>query len=94
MAYSAKCNYTDVFSQVRMWDVIIYNYLRDRNIQIPQISRKDKSDPIVGAYVKEPHVGIHDWVMSFDLNSLYPTFDHELHISPETIKGMHNRCLL
>ena len=58
MAYSAKCNYADVFSQVRMWDVIIYNYLRDRNIQIPQIVRSDKSDMFSGAYVKEPQVGL------------------------------------
>ena len=72
MAYSAKCNYTDVFSQVRMWDVIIYNYLRNRNIQIPQIVRRDKSDAYAGAYVKEPQVGLHKWVVSFDLNSLYP----------------------
>ena len=89
MAYSAKCNYTDVFSQVRMWDVIIYNYLRDRNIQIPQIVRSDKSDMFSGAYVKEPQVGLHKWVVSFDLNSLYPHLIMNYNISPETIKGMH-----
>ena len=89
MAYSAKCNYTDVFSQVRMWDVIIYNYLRDRNIQIPQIVRKDKSDAYAGAYVKEPQVGLHKWVVSFDLNSLYPHLIMNYNISPETIRGMH-----
>ena len=89
MAYSAKCNYTDVFSQVRMWDVIIYNYLRDRNIQIPQIIKKDKSDAYAGAYVKEPQVGLHKWVVSFDLNSLYPHLIMNYNISPETIKGMH-----
>ena len=89
MAYSAKCNYTDVFSQVRMWDVIIYNYLRDRNIQIPQIVRSDKSDMFSGAYVKEPQVGLHKWVVSFDLNSLYPHLIMNYNISPETIMGMH-----
>ena len=89
MAYSAKCNYTDVFSQVRMWDVIIYNYLRDRNIQIPQIVRSDKSDMFSGAYVKDPQVGLHKWVVSFDLNSLYPHLIMNYNISPETIKGMH-----
>ena len=94
MAYSAKCNYTDVFSQVRMWDVIIYNYLRDRNIQIPQIVRSDKSDMFSGAYVKEPQVGLHKWVVSFDLNSLYPHLIMNYNISPETIKGMHKTCLL
>ena len=89
MAYSAKCNYTDVFSQVRMWDVIIYNYLRDRNIQIPQIIRSNKSDMFSGAYVKDPQIGLHKWVVSFDLNSLYPHLIMNYNISPETIKGMH-----
>ena len=36
MAYEAKVNYMDVFSQVRMWDVTIYNYLRSKNIVVPQ----------------------------------------------------------
>ena len=36
MAYEAKVNYIDVFSQVRMWDVTIYNYLRSKNIVVPQ----------------------------------------------------------
>jgi len=35
MAYNAKINYEDVFSQVRMWDAIIYNHLRERKIVIP-----------------------------------------------------------
>ena len=35
MAYFAKCNYNDVFSQVKMWDIIMYNFLRKKNIQIP-----------------------------------------------------------
>jgi len=89
MAYSAKCNYADVFSQVKMWDVIMYNYLRDKNIQIPQITRKSKEDAYAGAYVKEPQIGLHKWVVSFDLNSLYPHLIMNYNISPETIKGMH-----
>ena len=35
MAYDAKVNYNDVFFQVRMWDAIIYNYLKKRDIVIP-----------------------------------------------------------
>ena len=89
MAYSAKCNYGDVFSQVRMWDIIMYNYLRDKNIQIPLIQRKEKTDAFAGAYVKDPQVGLHNWVVSFDLNSLYPHLIMQYNISPETIKGMH-----
>ena len=88
MAYFSKCNYNDVYSQVKMWDVIIYNYLRDKNIQIPLIQRQSKSEAYAGADVKEPQVGLHKWVVSFDLNSLYPHLIMQYNISPETIVGM------
>jgi len=38
-----------------------------------------------GGYVKEPQVGMHDWVCSFDLNSLYPSIIMQYNMSPETI---------
>ena len=72
MAYDAKVNYNDVFYQVRMWDNIIYNYLKKRNIVIPPKNRSQKNEKYAGAYVKEPKPGKYDWVVSFDLNSLYP----------------------
>jgi DNA polymerase elongation subunit (family B) len=85
MAYDAKANYADVFSQVRMWDTIIYNYLKKRNIVIPPKERSDKSEKYAGAYVKEPIPGKYDWVVSFDLNSLYPHLIMQYNISPETL---------
>ena len=85
MAYDAKANYADVFSQVRMWDTIIYNYLKKKNIVIPPKERSDKSEKYAGAYVKEPIPGKYDWVVSFDLNSLYPHLIMQYNISPETL---------
>ena len=85
MAYEAKVNYMDVFSQVRMWDVTIYNYLRDRDIVVPQRDTSSKGSRYEGAYVKEPQTGGHNWVMSFDLNSLYPHLIMQYNISPETL---------
>ncbi|MBM3208601.1 MAG: DNA polymerase, partial [Chlamydiae bacterium] len=85
MAYDAKVNYGDVFSQVRMWDTIIYNYLKKRNIVIPPKERSAKDEKYEGAYVKEPIPGIYDWVVSFDLNSLYPHLIMQYNISPETL---------
>ncbi len=85
MAYDAKVNYEDVFSQVRMWDTIIYNYLKKRNIVIPPNERSDKESKYAGAYVKEPIPGAYDWVVSFDLNSLYPHLIMQYNISPETL---------
>ena len=85
MAYDAKVNYADVFYQVRMWDNIIYNYLKKRSIVIPPKNKSQKNEKYAGAYVKEPTPGIYDWVVSFDLNSLYPHLIMQYNISPETL---------
>ena len=85
MAYEAKVNYEDVFGQVKYWDVLIHNYLKKKKVVIPQKSSQSKSDKYEGAYVKEPQVGQHKWVMSFDLNSLYPHLIMQYNMSPETL---------
>ena len=85
VAYEAKVNYEDVYSQVKMWDVLIYNYLKSKDIVVPKRRISEKSDRYEGAYVKEPQTGMHNWVMSFDLNSLYPHLIMQYNISPETL---------
>ena len=87
MAYEAKVNYQDVFGQVRIWDTIIYNHLRSKNIVPPAVQESKTSDGYEGAYVKDPVVGFHDWICSFDLNSLYPHLIMQYNISPETMVG-------
>ena len=99
ISYDAKVNYNDTFTTVRIWDVIITNYLMDRGIVVPHIEReeldqRDSDDkrlgPIVGAYVKDPQVGMHEWVCSFDLNSLYPHLIMQYNISPDTFIDMED----
>ena len=85
MAYDAKVNFEDVYSQVRMWDTMIYNYLSDRNFVVPPRKGAKKDEKYAGAYVKEPIPGKYDWVVSFDLNSLYPHLIMQYNISPETL---------
>jgi DNA polymerase elongation subunit (family B) len=85
LAYDTKCNYEDVFAQTRMWDSLIYSYLFEKKIVVPPKVIKEKTEAFEGAYVKEPQVGKHDWVASFDLNSLYPHLLIQYNISPETI---------
>ena len=86
MAYQAKINPEDVYSQVRMWDAIIYNHLRKKNIVIPmKVSNGGKDTQFEGAYVKDPLIGQHKWMVSFDLNSLYPHLIMQYNISPETL---------
>ena len=85
LAYDTKTNYEDIFAQTRMWDSLINNYLFERNIIVPPKSNNSKSSAFEGAYVKEVQVGKHDWVASFDLNSLYPHLMMQYNISPETL---------
>ena len=85
MAFDAKVNFNDVFYQVRMWDMIIYNELKKKNIVIPPKKDENKNEKYAGAYVKEPTPGVYDWVVSFDLNSLYPHLIMQYNISPETL---------
>jgi DNA polymerase elongation subunit (family B) len=85
MAYDAKVNYEDVYSQVRMWDNIIFIYLDKMKIAIPPKHQSRKDAQYAGAYVKEPIPGMYDWVVSFDLNSLYPHLIMQYNLSPETL---------
>jgi len=88
IAYTAKVNYEDVFSPVKTWDIIIYNYLNDMKVVVPPRKDSKKDGHYEGAYVKDPLVGKHDWCCSFDLNSLYPHLIMQYNMSPETITDL------
>jgi DNA polymerase elongation subunit (family B) len=87
LAYDAKVNYSDTMTTVRSWDVIIHNYLLEQNIVIPQFKKQPDNEALVGGHVKEPKIGLSKWVVSFDLNSLYPHLIMQYNISPETFVG-------
>ena len=84
MAYRAGVNYTDTFGTTMIWDTIIYRDLMSRNVVIPPNEHKQKST-YPGGFVKDPQIGLHEWVCSFDLNSLYPNIIVQWNMSPETI---------
>ncbi len=87
MAYLGGVNYQDTLGTCAIWDSIIFRRLaRSKIATIPATEKTSESFP--GGYVKDPHVGMHDWVMSFDLNSLYPNIIVQYNMSPETILGM------
>ena len=85
--YDAKVNYNDTMATVKPWDIIIHNYLLERNIVIPQFKKQSDDEALVGGYVKEPKIGLSKWVVSFDLNSLYPHLIMQYNISQETFRG-------
>lgn len=84
LAYDAKVNYEDTFASVKPWDVIIHNYLLDNKYVIPQFDSRAPDRDLAGGYVKEPKPGMYKWVVSFDLNSLYPHLIMQYNISPDT----------
>lgn len=87
VAYETKTNYTDSLTTIRVWDVMIHNYLMDRNITVPYSSDNRKERQIAGGFVKDPQLGKHKWVMSFDFKSLYPHLCMTFNISPDTYLG-------
>ena len=87
LAYDAKVNFVDTMTTVRSWDTIIHNYLMNDSIVVPQVKQNNNLNSLVGGYVKDPTVGLHKWVVSYDLNSLYPHLIMQYNISPETFAG-------
>ena len=84
MAYRGGVNYSETFGTVQIWDSILYRLLFKQQIACPPKFSKEKV-PYPGAYVKDPQTGMHDWVVSFDLNSLYPMIIVQYNMSPETV---------
>ena len=85
LAYDNKTNYEDAFFQVRMWDAITYNHLHRKGIVIPPKKGDEKDEAYEGAYVKDPQIGLFEWLMSLDLDSLYPHLIMQYNMSPETL---------
>ena len=84
MAYRGGVNYGDTLGTTNIWDSIIYRMLNKMKVVVPPKTEKPKT-AYPGGYVKEPQVGAHDWVTSFDLNSLYPNIIVQYNMSPETV---------
>jgi|TARA_B110000908_G_scaffold17191_1_gene19327 DNA polymerase elongation subunit (family B) len=84
MAYQGGVNYGDTFGVTSIWECIIYRYLHANKTVAPFYENKIKSD-YPGGYVKDPMVGMHKNVVSFDLNSLYPSLIMQYNMSTETI---------
>lgn len=85
VSYMCKTNYIDVFKQTRMWDALIHNHLSKKSIIVPGRTSNRKNEKFRGAFVKDTKVGMHDWVVSYDLASLYPHLIMEYNIGPDTL---------
>lgn len=92
LAYRTKSNYEDGLGTVSPWLAMCYYKLYEEGI-VPKVQRVfDGNTDFEGAYVMEPIIGLHRWVFSEDLNSLYPHIYQQYNLGPETIiSDKHHR---
>lgn len=84
MSYYTLSNFEDTMGTVKIWEQLIAKTLFNKN-QVPAFRHMKKEErDFEGAYVREPVKGHHDWVVSLDLNSLYPHLIQQWNIGPET----------
>lgn len=88
LAYKSNAVLTAPMGTTTLWETYIYNVMFRNNIIMPVMQRSKSTGTIKGGYVKEPQIGAHAWVASFDLNSLYPHLIMQYNMSPETIGPM------
>jgi DNA polymerase elongation subunit (family B) len=74
---------------VAVTEQAIINEAHRRGFQVPNRPKMDEREDnsAAGAYVAYPKEGIHDWIGSLDINSLYPSAIRALNMGPETIIG-------
>jgi DNA polymerase elongation subunit (family B) len=73
---------------VAVTEQAIINEAHRRGMIVPnRVKREPGSEPAAGAYVAYPKKGIHEWIGSLDINSLYPSAIRALNMGPETIVG-------
>lgn len=85
VAYGGGVNFSDAFGTVGIWETTLYRRLiKDGRVPPIKGGPGDRAGELVGGFVKDPRVGMHPWVVSFDLNSLYPHLMLQYNMSPET----------
>jgi DNA polymerase elongation subunit (family B) len=80
---------------VAVTEQAIINEAHRRGFQVPNRTKMDEREDsqAAGAYVAYPKEGIHDWIGSLDINSLYPSAIRALNMGPETIVGQLRQTL-
>lgn len=92
----AQIRIVDVVSQMNnalgslaITEGVLRNRFRDMdNIVLFKDERGDAESTIAGGWVKDPVVGLNQWVVCYDFASLYPTTQRQFYIAPETFVGV------
>lgn len=74
----------DALGTVRPWGTYITNIAFQQGLILPNDGTKHEAGHIMGAWVADPLVGKHEWIVSFDWASLYPSIIRWCNFSPET----------
>ena len=85
--YGCRVPFEQYMKTTRVLDGAFISSLLAEGIVLPDVNRDAELGDFIGGYVKEPIKGLHDWVVSFDATSLYPSIMMNLNISPETKIG-------
>jgi DNA polymerase elongation subunit (family B) len=72
---------------VALTEQAIVNESHRRGMQVPNRKQHEGNTAAAGAYVAFPKKGVHEWIGSMDLNSLYPSVIRALNMGPETVVG-------
>ena len=74
---------------VAVTEQAIINEAHERGMVVPNRQERysDDDTQAAGAYVAYPKKGLHEWIGSIDINSLYPSAIRALNMAPETIIG-------
>ena len=87
LAHSNTVLLQTTMGAVAQTDMAIVNEAHARGLIVPDKKRGDKPIQAAGAYVAVPKKGMHEWIGSIDLNSLYPSILRSCNMSTETIVG-------
>lgn len=86
ITYKSKCNFTDAMSPVKLWESYLYNEMLNRNVCLP-VRRKYEDQSFPGAFVIEPVPGYYENIVTFDLESLYPSINIQFNLALEKMKS-------
>lgn len=89
-AHSSTGFLRDVTGTIKLAELAIINFchtILDAKVPDSQYNEEGTGEKFTGALVLPPQVGMHDWVASVDVASLYPSAIRATNISPETIVG-------
>lgn len=85
ICYNCKVPFDQFQKTTKVLDGAFMSRLMLDKIILPDVKELEEGeDQYIGAYVKDPRIGMYDWVMSYDATSLYPSIMMQHNISPET----------